>query len=76
MNHKKVIVITGTSKGIGNFLAKHFLNDNIVIGCSRKNVAIKSPNYTHFSLDITDEKAVLKMFKNIRRNGRVQLCRV
>ena len=35
----KNILITGTSKGIGNFLAKKFLKTgNNVWGCSRKKI--------------------------------------
>ena len=32
----KVMVITGSSKGIGAFLAKHYLQlGHVVVGCSR-----------------------------------------
>ena len=64
-----IILITGTSKGIGYFLANHYLdNGHTVIGCSRSTCHIDHPQYTHFSLDITDEKAVKAMFSAIRKS--------
>ena len=39
-----------------------------VIGCSRKPVDIQHDSYRHFELDITDEKAVKKMFSAIRKD--------
>jgi 3-oxoacyl-[acyl-carrier protein] reductase len=74
-NSKKVILITGTSKGIGNFLAKYYLEqDYIVIGCSRKKLNLRHKNYTHFILNINDEKNVIKMFNAIRTNfGRLDI---
>ena len=66
----KVIVITGTGRGIGKALAEHYLSlGNIVAGCSRsmpdwaKNIS----NYEHFLLDVSDEKEVLKMFNSLRK---------
>jgi 3-oxoacyl-[acyl-carrier protein] reductase len=62
----KVIIISGTRKGIGNELAKHYLKQNcFVAGCSRGNTSIDHPNYTHYQLDIADEKAVVKMIRDI-----------
>ena len=64
----KVALITGTRKGIGLALAEHLLSKGwIVVGCSRQKAEIKSANYHHYCLDITDEKAVVNMVRNIRR---------
>lgn len=66
-----VTVITGTSKGIGEFLAKYYLSKgHIVYGCSRsmpKWVNEDLENYSHYLLDVSDEKAVKKMFGDIRK---------
>tara|TARA_B100001250_G_scaffold414630_1_gene454995 strand:- start:22355 stop:23068 length:714 start_codon:yes stop_codon:yes gene_type:complete len=65
----KKIIITGSSKGIGKYLSEYYINNgNIVFGCSRSNATIKHNNYTHFSLDISDEKSVKKMFNNLRKD--------
>ncbi|MBL0305008.1 MAG: SDR family NAD(P)-dependent oxidoreductase [Chitinophagaceae bacterium] len=62
-----VILITGTSRGIGNFLAHHFLAENyFVIGCSRSASTISNDNYYHFNVDVSDENAVMGVFKYIR----------
>ena len=69
---KKVILITGTSRGIGKFLVNYYLQKKfIVVGCSRKSGPnIKNKNYYHFCLDILNEKEVKKLFRFIRTNFR------
>ena len=58
----KSMVITGTRKGIGHFLAKHYLDEGWhVTGCSRGEASIKHSNYRHYCLDIADETAVVDM---------------
>ena len=67
-NMNKVVVITGTSKGIGKAMALYYLNKNFVVaGCSRSSSSIDDENYRHFELDITDEKAVLSMVRAIKK---------
>ena len=67
-NMSKVVVITGTSKGIGKAMALYYLNKNFVVaGCSRSSSSIDDENYRHFELDITDEKAVVIMVRAIRK---------
>lgn len=64
----KVIVITGTSKGIGKFLVEYYLlKDYIVVGCSRTKSLISYKNYRHFELDVCDEKAVVGMIRSIKK---------
>ncbi len=66
---RKTILITGTSKGIGRYLAEYFVNEgNYVIGCSRGDFDLKNNNYKHYSLSINDELKVKKMFNEIRKN--------
>ncbi len=64
----QIIVITGTSKGIGQGLANYYLeNGDTVIGCSRKEASINHKNYKHFSLEVNDEKAVIKMIRAVKK---------
>lgn len=71
----QIIVITGTSKGIGNALANYYLGQNqFVIGCSRTESSINHPNYRHFSLEVSDEKAVVSMIRAVKKEfGRIDV---
>lgn len=63
------VVITGTRKGIGKALAEHYLRQGChVIGCSRGESSIDADKYTHFSLDVGDESAVVAMARQLRRD--------
>jgi 3-oxoacyl-[acyl-carrier protein] reductase len=67
-----VIVITGTRKGIGRYLAEYYLaKGNTVIGCSRENSDLESENYYHFQADITDEKSVNNFCASVRKDFKV-----
>ncbi|MEX0321439.1 MAG: SDR family NAD(P)-dependent oxidoreductase [Puniceicoccaceae bacterium] len=68
-----VVIITGTSKGIGAHLARHYLHNGwIVAGCSRGESTIEDPNYHHTSLDVGDERAVTAMVREVaKRFGKV-----
>jgi|TARA_B110000093_G_scaffold119648_2_gene128115 3-oxoacyl-[acyl-carrier protein] reductase len=64
----KQIVITGTRKGIGRSLAEHYLAEGWgVIGCSRGESSIEHPQYRHYALDVSDEAAVIKMAREVKR---------
>jgi 3-oxoacyl-[acyl-carrier protein] reductase len=61
------MVITGTRKGIGRALAEHYLAAGWhVVGCSRGETSIDHANYQHFSLDVSDEAAVVNMARRIK----------
>ena len=63
----KIIVITGSRKGIGKALAEHYLNNGWrVIGCSRGKASIEHSHYLHFSLDVSDENAVVAMTRKLK----------
>jgi 3-oxoacyl-[acyl-carrier protein] reductase len=63
------ILITGSRKGIGRFLAEHFLSQgHVVFGCSRSESDLVHHNYTHFTADVADEMQVKAMFTKIRKN--------
>lgn len=63
-----IILITGTSRGIGKELAQHYIDaGHTVVGCSRGESDLANENYTHYTLDITDEKSVKAMFSEVRK---------
>jgi len=66
MRREPVVVITGTSRGIGNFLVKYFIEKGyIVTGCSRSTSTIHSKLYSHYTVDVSDEKRVGQMVSGI-----------
>jgi len=68
MDNHQVMLITGTRKGIGKYLANYYAAKGFqVIGCSRSPAEDEPENYRHFSLDVTDEKKVRQMFAEIRK---------
>jgi 3-oxoacyl-[acyl-carrier protein] reductase len=75
MKAGRIILITGTSRGIGLGMAEYFLSQgDTVCGCSRGASSPTHPNYLHFTLDVSDEKAVVAMVRAvIRRHGRVDV---
>ena len=66
---KPVTLITGTRKGIGQYLAQRFAGQgHRVIGCSRGDVDWDLDGYQHFTADVADEKQVKKIFSTIRKD--------
>lgn len=64
MYSNKVVLVTGTSRGVGFELAKYFLKNNaIVIGFSRGISSVKNTNYNHFSVDLSNPYDISKTFK-------------
>ncbi len=64
----RVMLITGTRKGIGRELARRYAARGFsVIGCSRKRADFEAEGYTHVCADVTAETAVKKMFRHLRR---------
>jgi 3-oxoacyl-[acyl-carrier protein] reductase len=67
-SEKKVFLITGTSRGIGRYLAEYYLNQgNYVVGCSRSKSNLVNDSYTHFEKDVAIEADILEIFKFIRK---------
>tara|TARA_Y100000590_G_scaffold453934_1_gene599867 strand:- start:718 stop:1413 length:696 start_codon:yes stop_codon:yes gene_type:complete len=64
-----IIFITGTSSGLGFYLANKFLSskNNIVIGCSRRSSKIKNKRYKHYRLDLENLKNIMGMMNNISK---------
>ena len=70
-----VMIVTGTSKGIGRYLLDYYLKKGyIVIGCSRGPVTDKLAQYEHFCLDVSDEEKVLDMVRQVaNRHGKIDI---
>ncbi len=64
-----VMLITGTSRGIGRYLAEYYLEKGwYVIGCARNAGVIDHACFKFFKVDLTDEKSIDKMFSGIRKS--------
>ena len=65
----RIIIITGTRKGIGRYLAEQYLQEgDIVYGCSRRICDIEHPNYHHTRLDVSNESEVISFVRNVYKN--------
>jgi len=76
MTDSHVILITGTRKGIGRFLAEYYVQRGFIVeGCSRKPLEWEHLNYNHHPVDISDEAQVKSMFSAIQeRHGRLDIA--
>lgn len=74
-NDKRVMVITGTSRGIGRGVAEHFLSKGWTIeGCARGVGAITHPRYHHTQVNVADEESVRSWVRAIkRRQGKIDV---
>ncbi len=62
------VLITGTTKGVGRFLADHYLaQGDVVVGCARSGATITHDNYVHHELDVAHESSVKEVFADVRR---------
>ena len=67
---KKIVVISGTRKGIGRKLAEHFLDKGcIVYGCSREYSDLENDNYHHKQLDIQNEAEFRVWVREIKKEA-------
>jgi len=69
-NSSYVMVITGTSKGIGRGMAEHYLaKGHTVFGCSRGPASLEAEQYHHHQLEIGDEKQVRDWVRAITKSA-------
>ena len=69
MVENRVVLVSGSSKGIGRALVEHYAGKECqVIGCSRSPFQGESRNYRHYCLDVADESAVKDMLAQVRKN--------
>jgi 3-oxoacyl-[acyl-carrier protein] reductase len=67
--NQKVMVVTGSRKGIGRYLVEYYCDHGFqVMGCSRESSDFTHANYTHFCVDVADEVGVKKMFQEISKS--------
>jgi benzil reductase ((S)-benzoin forming) len=60
------IIITGSSKGIGQALAHHYLNKGAkVIGMARSEATINHENYIHHCIDLGDLSALEQLMPSL-----------
>ena len=68
LTQDQIMVITGTRKGIGKYLAEYYVEKGFqVIGCSRGPADFELENYRHFCVDVADEQAVKYLFSQVRK---------
>ncbi|MFN8258872.1 MAG: SDR family oxidoreductase [Bacteroidales bacterium] len=70
---QRVMIITGSRKGIGRFMAEYYLEKGfMVIGCSRGESDLSHENYEYQQLDVSDEKAVIQFVSGVsKKYGRI-----
>ena len=70
------MLITGTRRGIGRYLAEQFLNNGAQVeGCSRTPSDWTAEGYRHHVTDVADEDRVREMLGDIRhRHGRLDVA--
>lgn len=75
MTNPRHVLVTGTSRGIGEHLARHYLaQGDVVVGCARGVAPLEHERYTHLRLDVSDGAAVRNAFLEIRRRlGRLDV---
>jgi 3-oxoacyl-[acyl-carrier protein] reductase len=70
---RRIVLITGTRKGIGRHLAELYAGrGDVVIGVSRAQPDWTLAGYEHHLADVADERAVKALFLDVRkRHGRI-----
>ena len=65
---RPVVLVTGARRGIGRFLASHFLSKGArVVGCSRKDIDWHSDGFYPFVADVSVEDDVSALMATVRK---------
>lgn len=72
---KSIMLITGTSRGIGLGIAQYFLGKGYMVeGCSRNKATFEAPNYGHTQVDVGNESQVSSWVRKLKRkHGRIDV---
>lgn len=63
----KNVIVTGSSRGVGGLLTRHFLDEGAtVIGVARGPARCEHERYRHHTADIADPVEVQKLFASLR----------
>lgn len=64
----RTIMITGTSRGIGRFLAEYYIDRGYkVIGCSRSPGSFSHEQYMHYNVDVSNEAQIKQMVQEVSK---------
>lgn len=68
MKKNKTVLITGTSRGIGKYMAEYYVHKGYnVAGCSRSLVDLKFKGYLHYELNVSNEVQVKNMVLDVEK---------
>ena len=76
MADRPVLLVTGSSRGIGLGIARNFVERGYTVaGCSRSEGTLDSPHYRHQRVDVADERAVRAWVTSVARElGRIDVA--
>ena len=74
MSEKKIVIVSGTSSGIGQAVAKKLISSNFrVVGISRRmvtseNIEDRTGSYSHITFDLNDIDSIPELCSNLIRD--------
>ncbi len=69
MADARAMLVTGARKGIGRFLVEYYAEQGYkVAGCSRNPSDFDHPSYRHYEADVSDERAMTRLFGKLRKD--------